>query len=720
MELAYRFRLYLLTALIILGFGTLLHRLHEVQIKQQTKFRALMPSSKTVTIREPGVRGEIRDRNGVVLARNRRHYEVSFNIQEILNYYTLQHNTNPKTVGLRTENGMLRKKESKNIAKIVDETIISRLRLYNLTKNYSPKALEVHYATHRGLVPFSYSADLSYDEFARFAELNLELPGVYIDLKPEREYPYAAMACHVLGYTKQWEKGDIPDESAQRYDHYIGEEKGVAGIEASMDQYLQGPEGVKQILKDEKDRVIGMTDYKKPQIGADVILTIDSHLQCLLENTLRRAGRAAGVVMNVETGEILAMASVPNYDPNQFIPSISSKKWGEYRANPCDPLINRGISAYTPGSTFKLATAVTGARAGLGDKIYSCDGFIQYGNHKVGCWIWNQTKGKHGSEDVRKAIQQSCNPYFNRLANAAGPQMMAETFDMLNLGRPTGVELPNEKSGMVIGTKAWKQQFPGTPVTPVDTAFLSIGQGVSAATPLQLTAMVSAIANGGKYFRPRLVKRVIQNGKNVIPDEPQLVVNLLERGLKSEDLERIREGMRMAVNVAGGTAGRVKLPQIEAAAKTGTAQTIDRGKKSNNSWTVSFAPFQQPKYAVCVLVQGGKSGGKVCGPLVHMIYRGIFAQEDGMRLPLSPQSEFVGNSDMIEEIALPEDSISLDEPASFTETADDSTPELLLDRSAIDIEPNNPDIIPSPTITPDSDETSNRPPRAIPVPDESQ
>ncbi len=720
MELAYRFRLYLLTALMLLGFGALLHRLHEVQIKQQTKFRALLPSSKSVTIREPGVRGEIRDCNGVVLARNRRHYEVSFNIQEILNHYTLQHNTNPKTVGLRTENGMLRKKESKNIAKIVDETIISRLRQYHLTKNYSTKALEVHYATHRGLVPFSYSADLSYDEFARFAELNLELPGVYIDLKPEREYPYAAMACHVLGYTKQWEKGDIPDDNEQSYNHYIGEEKGVAGVEASMDQYLQGPEGVKQILKDEKDRVIGMTDYKKPQVGADVILTIDSQIQCLLESTLRRAGRAAGVVMNVETGEVLAMASVPNYDPNQFIPSISSKKWGEYRANPCDPLINRSISAYTPGSTFKLATAVTGARAGLGDKIYSCDGFIQYGNHKVGCWIWNQSKGRHGSEDVRKAIQQSCNPYFNRLANAAGPQMMTETFDLLNLGRPTGIELPNEKSGIVIGSKAWKQQFPGTPVTPVDTAFLSIGQGVSAATPLQLSAMVAAIANGGKYYRPRLIKRVIQNGKTLIADEPQLLVNLMEKGLKTEDLERIREGMRMAVNVAGGTAGRVKLPQIEAAAKTGTAQTIDHGKKSNNSWTVSFAPFQHPKYAVCVLVQGGKSGGKVCGPLVHMIYRGIFARDDGMRLPLSPQSEFIGNSDMIEEIALPEDSISLEEPASFTETADDSLPEPLLDRSAIDIEPNNPDIIPSPTITPDSDDASARPPRALPVPEESQ
>jgi penicillin-binding protein 2 len=714
MEYSYRFRLYLLTALVLLGFGMLLQRLHEVQIIDSQKYRERVPSPKNVSVREPGVRGEIRDSQGVLLARNSRNYEVSFNIEEIIKAYQLQHDQAPIVDTLRSENGMTRAGKKKDIAAIVNEIIITRLNHYGLAKDYSAKALEIHYATHGGLVPFSYRTDLTYDQFARFAELNLELPGVYISLRPQRQYPYKTLACHILGYTKEWENGDIPEAGKKKYNHYIGEEKGIAGVEMTMDSYLKGKEGVKTVLKDEKGRIISMIDYTKPQVGADVTLSIDSRIQYLVENILRRAGRASAVVMNVQTGEIIAMASVPNYDPNNFIPSISAEKWQEYsNKNVCLPLMNRAIESFDPGSTFKLATAIAGARAGLGDRIYSCNGYIAYGTHKAGCWIWNQSKGSHGSQNVSKAIQQSCNPYFFLLANAVGPRAMAETFTLLNLGKPTGIELPSERPGAVIGSPSWRLRNPSTNVTPVDTAFLAIGQGVSSASPLQLAALTSCIANGGRYYQPRVVKQVARDSEILIADQPKLLTNLLDQGVKPEDMERIRKGMWMAVNQPGGTAGRVKIPNIEVAAKTGTAQSVDRGKKSNNSWTVSFAPFENPKYAVCVLVIGGKSGGKVCGPLVHLIYRGLFALDEGLRLPLQPQDEVKGNTDSIEEILLPEDTLAAVQAEEITETAADV--ESNVKTPSTSSENDNPtEILPTPTITPEIDSAGTIL-RAIPI-----
>jgi penicillin-binding protein 2 len=320
----------------------------------------------------------------------------------------------------------------------------------------------------------------------------------------------------------------------------------------------------------------------------------------------------------------------------------------------------------------------------------------------------------HGAQNVSKAIQQSCNPYFFRLANAVGPRGMAETFTMLNLGRPTGIELPSEKPGTVIGSPAWKLKNPTTTVTPVDTAFLAIGQGVSSASPLQLASIACAIANGGKYYQPRVVKKVVLSNKVIVADEPKLVVDLIKDGMKPADMDRIRQGMWMAVNKPGGTAGRVKMPKMEVAAKTGTAQSIDRGKKSNNSWTVSFAPFENPKYAVCVLVVGGKSGGKVCGPLVHLIYRGLFAQEEGFKLPLHPQDEVPGNTNSIEEITLPVDTLAAVEATDFTETAENVQVNTETSANNTNPEDNTAEMHPIPTITPEIDSTSTIP-RAKPV-----
>lgn len=738
MEPSYRFRIYLLTALVLVGFGALLTRLHEFQIERRDEFLQMVPGNRTVTVREPGIRGEITDRNGVVLARNLRKYEVSFNLDEIRQAYLTQRAQEPTLDRLTQEKGMPRKRSEKDIVAIVQESTLSVLDdpKLNLFKPFKASDLRTHFLTHGGLIPFSYNANLTYDEFSKFAEHNLDLPGVYVNLRPQRHYPYGSLASHVLGYLKQWEKGDIPERATRKFNHYIGDDRGIAGVEASMDEILRGLEGEKTIVKDEKGRTIRMSDYTKPGTGARVQLTLDAPAQYLLENTLRFVGRAAGVIMDVNTGEVLAMASVPDYNPNDFIPSISQSRWDEYRSHmQLAPFTNRAISAFTPGSTMKVPTAIAGALQGMADRTFSCDGYVAYGNHRVGCWIWNKQKGRHGSQNLSQALQQSCNPYFNKLANTIGWKSMVEGCQLVGIGKRTGIELPKEEPGILPGSRAWRAANPNTPMTPALNAFLSIGQGDTLATPIQLCSVAATLGNGGKYYRPRIVKKAVtQEGEVLIGDIPKIEIDLLQAGVKASDVELIRKGMWMSVNQPGGTSGRVKHPTVEIAAKSGTAQSVDNGKPSNNSWIISFAPYDKPKYAVCVLVQNGGSGGGVCGPLVNLIYRGLFARDNlGVKLPLKAQQEALGNLDRFEAIEIPPEiiaAVEAGEPQPSPGTI--AVAEVVQPNSEAEVGETGAEVgdvlptvsdqgstalPPTPTITPEVDVEGSVIPRAIPVRD---
>jgi penicillin-binding protein 2 len=732
MEPSYRLRLYLLTILVLVGFGALLSRLHEFQIVRRNHFLQLVPGNRSVTVREPGIRGEITDRNGITLARNLRNYEASFNLDEVRQAYLAQHSDDPTLQRLTKENGLPRKRSEKDIVTIVNEGPVKVLENYNLTKPLRGD-LRTHFVTHGGLIPFSYRSDLTYDEFSKFAEHNLELPGVSLNIRPQRHYPYGALASHILGYLKQWEKGDIPESDTRKFNHYIGDEKGIAGVEASMDEILRGPEGLKTIIKDEKGRTIRMSDYTKPGIGANLQLTIDAKAQYLLENTLRLAGRSAGVVMDVNTGEVLAMASVPDYNPNDFIPSISKESWAAYRANELlAPFTNRAISGFTPGSTMKIPTAIAGAMEGMATRSFSCDGYVSYGSGSkpIGCWIWNQSKGSHGGQSLTQAIQHSCNPYFNKLANTIGSKAMVEGCQLVGIGKKTDIELPKEDPGILPGSRAWRAANPNASMTQSLNAFLSIGQGDTSVSPLQICAVAACVANGGKYYKPRIVKKAIaENGKAVIEDRPELKVDLTQAGVKSKDIELIRKGMWMSVNEKGGTCGRVKLPNIQAAAKSGTAQTVDNGKKSNNSWVMSFAPYENPKYAICIMVQNGGSGGGVCGPLVNLVYRGLFAQDSGVKLPLKPIEKVLGNTDRIEKtIEISPEMIAAVEAGDTSPTPEaiaaaaivnPTSPEAedVIDEAGSDIEdlssptksPISDNEIPTPTITPEINNQDPKP-----------
>ena len=702
MEPRYRLRLYLLTAIILVGAGTLLTRLFDYQIKNTEYYRKLIPGETTISIRDPGVRGTIVDRNGELLAKNVRNYELVLNLDEIHQEWERQHAENERPGRRQVGMAVQTAERSREIVKIVKEAIVPRLRDHGIEVRYSSEALQKHYVTHGGLIPFTFPVDLTYGQFARLAEHNLEMAGVYVTVRPRREYPYGTLACHILGYLKQWEKGDIPSEAKEVYDHYLGDANGSTGIEATMDEYLQGSPGRRVLRKNEKGRILGevLDERVAPDQGSQVVLTVDARAQCLVENVLRKAGRAAAVVIEVNTGEIIAMASVPNYNPNQFIPSIDSSKWKDYKTNKAYPLINRAISSFTPGSTFKLPTAVAACMHDMGGFRHTCVGHLRYGRTgrlKIRCW---KIAG-HGGLELTSAIQRSCNPYFMQLSNEIGTSRMTDSFRMLNLGHATGVKLPAEDRGIIPGSAWWRRELhPGESMTPARMAMLAIGQDECEATPLQLAALTAAIANGGKYYRPRIVKRVVHPAEGVlVSDIPELKVDLVAEGMNTQQFDELREGMWKAANELGGTARRASPNDVEIGAKTGTAQTTDFGKKSHNAWTVAFAPFEQPKYAVAVVVQNGKSGGKVAGPLVNLIFRGLFAAETGFKLPLRRMGETRGNFDPIEEISLPEGdllALAIDEEGETgEEAAEAQTP-----GTPVRVRPR---AIPLPSITPDAD-----------------
>ncbi len=653
MEPRYRLRLYLLTALILVGFGALLSRLYQYQIKERSKFLRQVPSNYTVTIREPGIRGDITDRNGVILARNQRNHEVVFNLEEIRNDYK-RHLIETKG----KDDPQVKDFRKLKTHEIVNIWVRPRLAIHGLDNKYSANALNTHYVTHGGLVPFTFRDNLTYDQFAHFAEHNLELAGVDIRVSPRREYLYGSLASHILGYVKQWEKGDITDEEKLKFKHYTGDSKGIAGVEATMNSHLTGSEGIKTILKNEKGKVISMVDYIKPDVGSRVELTIDSRVQCLVENTLRRVGRAAAVVLDPNTGEVLAMASVPDFTPSYFVPSIDPDAWKNYNSNRAHPLVNKAINNFTPGSTFKLPTAIAAAIHGHAYDHEGCSGYVAYGKIKIRCW----KRSGHGSLGLQESIQRSCNCYFMKIANEIGSKKMLSSFQLLGLGRKTGIELPSEAPGFIPGNRFWRQQLrPGESVTPSITGMMSIGQSDSAASPLQMAALVGAIANRGQYYKPRVVKRVIHPHQGiVVQNRPNLKVNLLQEGLKPDHIERIRKGMFLAANELGGTARRAAVKDRGVCAKTGTAQTTDMGIKSNDAWTVAFAPYDRPRYVVVVAVKRGSSGGAVAGPLVHLIMRGLFARDEGLKLPLAKMKEYNGDFIVRDRVELPDQGSLLD------------------------------------------------------------
>lgn len=618
---------------MLLGLGAVTLRLWWVQVARGAEWTAKIRGSSELTVRIPSVRGEIRDRNGVTLVQNRASYEVDFYLPEMVKGYRMRVGQPPVTQYRATINGMPKDMTEPDIVKIVNEGIVPRLDDLDLARDYNANRLQKHYRTNTE-VPYSYIKDIDFETMAKFSEHDVGLPGVDIAIKPVRSYVYGALAAHLLGYVGAPDETD--KEEARKFTFYQGDVEGKSNVEKAMDDYLRGKPGVRYLRRNAKGQIDGVLREEAPQSGANVILTIDARIQMIAEEALRAVGRGAAVVVDPNNGNILAMASVPSFDPNTFIPSIKSKDWEALRKNEAHPLINRAVSAFPPGSTFKLVTALAGLRKGIANQKFTCTGGVSYGDHYFKCWI-SDKGGAHGTLGLSDAIKVSCNAFFYQFGNAAGINAIDETGETLGLGKASGIEVTGEQPGILPGPEWMKINYPREKWTSAYTANVSIGQGFDLVSPLQLAMVYATVANGGVSYYPRLVQNVVdRDGRTVLDENQRPVISQtpklhgdLRRDFTSEQIELARRGLWKVVNEGGGTGGRARLPNVQVAGKTGTAQAMLDGKKDTIAWFASFAPYDNPKYTIAVMVQGGAHGGSVAAPIATRILQRTLALDAG-------------------------------------------------------------------------------------------
>jgi penicillin-binding protein 2 len=680
MVVKYRFRLYLFSLCVLTGFSMLVYRLYYLQIVRGPELTAMIRGEKKLKSRVPPVRGEIRDCNGIVLASNRPTFEVLINLKEVVDakIQEMKIESHGKTVRLPTverkymDGGFPRTKQETDIVAVMEEKVFTPLREMKLAKpDYDSEKLRVHYRTFGGTVPWVYRSDLTFEEFSKFAEHNLMIPGVVPEVRPVRQYLYDALACHVLGYVRLPDEKLVPEDERKQWDFFVGDDFGYAGVEKTMDRLLRGEAGARVWLKDEKGRLVRELheEFMPPKKGHDVWLTIDARIQTIAESALREAGigRGAIVVIDPNNGEVKAMASVPTYNPNKFVPTIGFDQFQAYNTNPAQPFLNRAVGAYLPGSTYKLVTSLAGVLQGIQGHGFSCAGHVTYGNKSMQCWIERQFGGSHGYVNLSDALKLSCNCFFYQYGNEAGIDAIGRAGHMFGVGERTGIELDDEATG-ILPDKNWFQLHKPNEnyKSPGLTANTSIGQGFVLATPLQMASVAATIANDGKSYHPHLLKRITFGDQIVQEPEPLVRSELAALGISPKNLDLIRLGMWKVVNAKDGTGKAAQIPEIkgvEVAGKTGTAQVKSRlasGQvvSDNNTWFVSFAPFNQPKYSIAVLVQNGKSGGGTSAPIAKRVLSQALALDQGYQLAIKPAKEIEGHLHAIDMVAYADDPLA--------------------------------------------------------------
>ncbi len=629
----WRLRIQFLALFMLLGMGALGLRLWWIQVAHGVEWTAQLRTSSQATVRIPSVRGEIKDRNGLTLVQNRASYEVDFYLPEMVKGYRERFGSPPLTEYRATINGMPKDMKEPDIIKIVNDGIIPRLNDLDLARDYNSNRLQRHYRNDTE-VPFSYIKDIDFPTMAKFSEHDVGLPGVDIAIKPVRSYIYGALAAHLLGYVGM--PDDVDKEEARKFTFYQADVEGKSNIEKSMDEYLRGKPGMRYLRKSAKGTIEGILREDPPQQGANVFLTLDARIQSITEEALRAVGRGGAVVVDPNNGNILAMASVPSFDPNKFIPSIKAKDWKALQKDEADPLVNRAISALPPGSTFKLITSLAGLRRNLANARYNCGGGVSYGDHFFQCWA-AEKHYTHGTLGLVDAIKVSCDSFFYQYGNAASIQSIDTVGKMLGIGEESGLRLTGEQTGNLPGPEWMQIHHPQERWSQAQTANVSIGQGYTLVSPLQLAMAYATIANGGICYYPRLVDKVLkqdgspvldEHGNVAVPQTPQ-VRSDLRKELSPDKIELVRKGLWKVVNEDGGTGGRARLKDVQVAGKTGTAQATDRGHKDTVAWFACFAPFENPKYVVAVMVQGGEHGGSVAGPVATRILERALALDEG-------------------------------------------------------------------------------------------
>jgi penicillin-binding protein 2 len=573
--------------MVCVGIGCLilLLRLWYLQILEGDRYFTLSSNNRLRLRVVEAPRGFILDRNGEAMVENRPTFDL---------YATPEDVTNPAEV-----TGVLA-----GILQIPASEIEARLA-EGRTRPYQPLLLR---------------KDLDEAMMVAVEERRIDLPGINLRIRPVRAYPSGGTAANLLGYVSEVNQSQLQREEYR--DFRPGENLGQSGVERRFDPFIRGVDGGEQIEVDARGRALRLVNRDEPQSGSNVFLTIDRKIQEAAEAAF--VGKKGTVVaMNPTTGEILAMVSRPSFDPNLFAQRLSGEEWRRIATDATHPLQNRAFQAqYPPGSIFKLMVAIAGLESGAltPETKFNCPGQFYLGNVKFDDW----KKGGHGTLDLRGAIVNSCNVYFYQAGLRVGIDEIVRVSRAFGLGEPPGLGLGDEAKGNLPNPQPKRK---GQPIwTAGNTVIASIGQGMVVTSPMQILAMVSAIANGGTIYRPFVVKKIVSLSGDVLEEyEPEAMRQV---NVKPETLAFIRQAMLGVVNE--GTGQRAKVPGLPIGGKSGTAQVVKKGEEKrqadlkDHAWFASFAPVDNPQLAVVVLVENGGFGGAVAAPVAKAVYEAAF------------------------------------------------------------------------------------------------
>lgn len=631
---------------VALGLGVLLTGLWYIQVVSASQYRADVQEQSLRIIRVPAIRGKILDRNGFALAENRASYNVNLYLEELRRYFRYEY-TNRLVPEYRSAHRGTRPvgKDDEALQHAARYRVVSNLMLQVSSLVRNPQLLDEHqftnhYDNSRSL-PFPLIRDLSAQQMALFVEKSARLPSLALEVQPHRIYPWTNTAAHLLGHLKRDSNpADDEDISFQfRLPDYVG----VMGVELTFDEQLRGHPGVKSVLVNNLQYRQAEEILTAPEPGQNVVLTLDLTIQRATEKALRAVGpdtRGAAVVMDCLSGDVLAMASSPSFDPNMFTSRISEEEYAKLSDDELRPQLNRAaLGTYPPGSIFKIIVALAGFESGL---ITTNEEFLSKGYYQInGRGIpWHCT-APAGTYDFDRAFYLSCNCYFIDHGLQIGFERIAEMGRRFGFGGRTGLTTRQEAAGY-FPSPTDKIKKDGSRWMPGDTANLCIGQGELLVTPLQVAVMTAAIANGGEVLEPRLVDRLEPMdpslGGNVTPFAKAQVRHRLR--IAPAQLQIIRNAMLLDVehrDPKGRLDGTGKLAAVDGmriCGKTGTAQLKEGRKlKEHITWFASFAPFETPRYALVVLIEGGVSGASTCAPVAHDIYEAILKREQQQTKP---------------------------------------------------------------------------------------
>ncbi len=560
----------ILVALILVLFVLLLAGLFYTQIIRFGYYSTLSKNNSIRIIPIDGPRGNIYDRNGALLVTNR----LSFDAAVI--YRELDDRTRLVTV-LRQTLGM----SGKEIADALER------------------------AGSRPYAPVTIVEDIPKEKAIRLEEASFDISGLLIQTRSKRSYIYKETGSHLLGYLSEITEEEL--ESLKDYGYKMRDMIGRSGIEKYYDTSLAGIDGGIQVEVDSRGRQTRVIGLKEPQSGKDVYLTIDIALQETCDKLLGEH-KGAVIVMDPNTGEILALASHPSFDPNLFVtPNTSAERRRLLTDNAGRPLSNRAISGlYPPGSVFKIVTASAALETKKITPLteFICTGVYRIGRAKLACW----KKEGHGPQNVRSGLMNSCNVFFCNTGRAAGVDALESYAKLFGYGAYTGIDLPDEVKGIAPG-KQWKKMRMGGAWYEGETANYAIGQGYLAVTPMQVLDSMSVMANKKGLVKPYLVKRIDKT------DTPSGKINSI--GLHAGTVNTIRGGLLDVVNDENGTGKRAKVEGLIVAGKTGTAQN-PHGK--THAWFAGFAPYDNARICIVVFLEQGGHGGLEPAEIGHGIF----------------------------------------------------------------------------------------------------